>query len=170
MATAYIGLGSNIGDRVGYIQQAHKLLSDAEGITIHDCSCLYETEPFGFKDQPWFVNAVIKIETSLEAHYLLYECQRIEKVLGRVRHPEAPQWGPRTVDLDILFFDNQIIATDNLQVPHPRLHQRAYALVPLLELAPDFIHPVIGKTIMEIHEELPEPEEVYLYGTRRTEE
>lgn len=169
MSVAYIGLGSNIGDRIGYIQQAHKLLSDTEGITVIDCSSLYETEPYGYKDQEWFVNATLKIETTLEAHVLLKNCHRIEKQLGRVRHPEMPQWGPRTIDLDILLYDETVIATDNLQIPHPRLHLRAYALVPLLELDPDLIHPIIGKSILDLHSSLPEPEEVYLYGTRRFE-
>lgn len=167
MSIAYIGLGSNIGDRIGYIQQAHKLLSDTEGIVVLNSSSLYETEPVGYKDQEWFVNAALHIETTLIPEKLLDECQRIERQLGRVRHPEAPQWGPRTIDLDILFYDNLIISQDRLQIPHPRVHQRAYSLVPLLELEPDYIHPVIGESLMEIHSSLPEPEEVYLYGTRR---
>lgn len=167
MSIAYIGLGSNIGDRIGYVQQANKLLDDTDGIRVINSSSLYETEPFGFKEQEWFINAILEIETSLEPMDLLNVCLRIEKQLGRVRHPEAPQWGPRTVDLDILFYDNLIISTDVLQIPHPRVHQRAYALVPMLELAPDFIHPVIGESILDIHSALPDPEEVYLYGTRR---
>ncbi|OGH99194.1 MAG: 2-amino-4-hydroxy-6-hydroxymethyldihydropteridine diphosphokinase [Candidatus Melainabacteria bacterium GWF2_32_7] len=167
MSVVYIGLGSNIGDRVGYVQQAHKLLSDTEGITIVNSSSLYETEPCGYKDQEWFVNAVLEIETTLEPYKLLEECQRIEKQLGRVRHPEAPQWGPRTVDLDILLYDDLVIADSNLQIPHSRLHQRAYALVPILELAPDLAHPVLGRSILDMHSDLEDPEEVYLYGTRR---
>lgn len=168
MPDAYIGLGSNEGDRIGYIQQAHKLLSDTKGIIVLNSSSLYETEPYGFKNQEWFVNAVLKINTSLDPHKLLEECQRIEKQLGRARHSEIPKWGPRTIDLDILFYDNLIIADDKLQIPHTGLHQRAYALVPLLEIEPDLLHPTIEKTILEIHSDLPDPEEVYLYGTRRT--
>jgi len=167
MSVVFIGLGSNIGDRVGYVQQAHKLLSDTAGINIINSSSLYETEPYGYKDQEWFVNAVVQLETTLEPHQLLEVCQRIEKQLGRIRHPEAPQWGPRTVDLDLLLYDDLIIADDRLQIPHPGLHQRAYALVPLLELEPDLLHPVLRKSVLDVHSELPEPEEVYLYGTRR---
>ena len=167
MSVAYIGLGSNIGDRVGYVQQAHKLLSDTEGITIINSSSLYETEPYCHKNQEWFVNAVLEIETTLEPYKLLEECQRIEKQLGRVIHPEAPQWEPRTADLDILLYDNLVIADHCLQIPHPRLHQRAFALVPILELAPDLLHPVLGRNVLDIHSELDDPEEVYLYGTRR---
>lgn len=169
MARAYIGIGSNIGDRIGYVQQAHKLLNDTKGIAVVTSSSLYETEPYGYKNQSWFVNAVLEIETELEPLELLRECQRIEKQLGRVRHPEAPQWGPRTIDLDILFYNDLIVSSDELQIPHSRVHQRAYALVPLLELAPDLIHPVIKETLIEIHSNLPDPEEVYLYGTRRVE-
>jgi 2-amino-4-hydroxy-6-hydroxymethyldihydropteridine diphosphokinase len=167
MSTVYICLGSNLGDRVGYIQQAHKLLNDTEGISVIDSSSLYETEPYGYKEQEWFVNAIIQIETNLSPQKLLEECQRIEKQLGRKRHPEAPMWGPRTIDLDILLYDNMIFAEPDLQIPHPRLHKRAYALVPLLEIASDLVHPILGKTMEEIHNDLPDPEEVYLYGTRR---
>lgn len=166
MSIAYLGLGSNIGDRIGYIQQAYKLLADTQGIEVVNTSSLYETEPVGFEDQEWFINAVIEISTTLNAVELLIQCQRIEGQLGRKRLPDEPQWGPRTIDIDILLYDNEIISEANLQIPHPRLHQRAFALVPLLELAPNLVHPVINKTILEIHNELPNPEEVYLYGTR----
>lgn len=165
MSTAYICAGSNIGDRVGYLQQANILLKDTPGITVLDISSIYETEPVGYKDQEWFANAVIKIETDLEPHDLLIECMRIEKQLGRDRSTEE-RWGPRTLDLDILFYDDRIIAEEDLRIPHPRMHERAYALVPMLELDPDFVHPIIGKTVIDLHNELEEPEEVYLYGTR----
>ncbi|NLF82638.1 MAG: 2-amino-4-hydroxy-6-hydroxymethyldihydropteridine diphosphokinase [Candidatus Gastranaerophilales bacterium] len=165
MSTAYICAGSNIGDRVGYLQQANMLLKDTPGITVLDISSIYETEPVGYKDQEWFANAVIKIETDLEPHDLLTECMRIEKQLGRDRSIEE-RWGPRTLDLDILFYDDRIIAEEDLRIPHPRMHERAYALVPMLELDPDFVHPILGKTVVDLHNELEEPEEVYLYGTR----
>lgn len=165
MSTAYICAGSNIGDRVGYLQQANMLLKDTPGITVLDISSIYETEPVGYKDQEWFANAVIKIETDLEPHDLLTECMRIEKQLGRDRSIEE-RWGPRTLDLDILFYDDRIIAEADLRIPHPRMHERAYALVPMLELDPDFVHPILGKTVVDLHNELEEPEEVYLYGTR----
>lgn len=165
MSTAYICAGSNIGDRVGYLQQANMLLKDTPGITVLEISSIYETEPVGYKDQEWFANAVIKIETDLEPHDLLAECMRIEKQLGRDRSTEE-RWGPRTLDLDILFYDDRIIAEEDLRIPHPRMHERAYALVPMLELDPDFVHPILGKTVVDLHNELEEPEEVYLYGTR----
>lgn len=165
MNTAYICAGSNIGDRIGYLQQANNLLNYTDGIKVLESSSIYETEPVGFADQEWFANAVLKIETHLSAQDLLLECMRIEKQLGRVRSPEN-RWGPRTLDLDILFYNDCVIIEDQLQIPHPRLHKRAYALVPMLELAPDFVHPVIKKSVSDIHNELEEPEEVYLYGTR----
>ena len=166
MTIAYIGVGSNIGDRIGYVQQAHCLLNDTEGIAVLESSSLYETEPVGYKDQEWFINAVLKAETTLSPEELLNQCFRIENQLGRIRHQELPKNGPRTLDLDILFYDNKVINSEIIDIPHPRMHQRAYALVPLLELDADLVHPVINKTISELHENLDEPEEVYLYGTR----
>ncbi|OGI00004.1 MAG: 2-amino-4-hydroxy-6-hydroxymethyldihydropteridine diphosphokinase [Candidatus Melainabacteria bacterium GWF2_37_15] len=165
MNTAFICAGSNLGDRVGYLQQANNLLNYTEGITVIMSSSLYESEPVGYKDQEWFVNAVLHIETTFTPLELLEVCMRIEKQLGRVRDLEN-QWGERTLDLDILFYDNKIINEDSLQIPHPRVHERAYALVPMLEIDPDFVHPKLKKTICEMHSELEEPEEVYLYGTR----
>ena len=165
MNTAYLCAGSNIGDRIGYLQQANNLLNDIKDIKVIKSSSIYETEPVGYIDQEWFVNAVLEIKTSLTPQDLLQECMRIEKQLKRIRDPEN-KWGPRTLDLDILFYDNKIISEYSLQIPHPRIHERAYALVPMLEIDSDFIHPVIKKTIFEIHSELKEPEEVYLYGTR----
>ncbi|HSA05607.1 MAG TPA: 2-amino-4-hydroxy-6-hydroxymethyldihydropteridine diphosphokinase [Candidatus Gastranaerophilales bacterium] len=165
MSKAYLCVGSNIGDRIGYLQQANCLLKDTQGITVIDISSIYETEPVGYKDQEWFANAVLIIETDLSPKDLLKECMRIEKQLGRNRACES-RWGPRTLDLDILFYDDVIISENCLQIPHPRLHERAYALVPLLELDPDFIHPILKKTALDLHNELEEPEEVYLYGAR----
>ncbi|MEI7475015.1 MAG: 2-amino-4-hydroxy-6-hydroxymethyldihydropteridine diphosphokinase [bacterium] len=167
MSIAYIGLGSNIGDRLGYIQQSCKMLNDIEGIQVVECSSFYETEPFGYKEQEWFVNAIVIVKTELSAENLLDVCADIEKRLGRDRQKQKIQWGPRTVDLDILFFDDKIISTSFLQVPHPRVHLRAYALVPLLEIAANYVHPVLKKTIEKLHDDLENPEEVYLYGTRR---
>ena len=166
MSVVYIGIGSNIGDRVGYVQQAYRLLNDIDKIDIKKSSSLYETEPYGYKEQNWFINAVIQVETNLEPLKLLMECQRIEKQLGRIKHPDAPQWGPRTLDLDILFYDNMIISSDRLMIPHPGVDQRACVLVPLLEIAPDFVHPTLNTSISEIYETLCDPEEVCLYGTR----
>lgn len=169
MAIAYLSLGSNKGDRVGYVQQATSLLSSLnEGECIFKIvrtTSLYETQPWLEKNTTWFVNAIIEIKTNLSPQELLNECLKIEKLLGRNRESEG-LYGDRTIDIDILFYDKEIISEDNLQIPHKFLHQRAFILVPFLELDSDFIHPVLNKSMADLHEELENPEQVYLYGTR----
>lgn len=165
MAIVYLGLGSNKGDRVGFIQQATSLLGATNNIKIIRTSSLYETQPWLEKETTWFVNAAIEIKTSLTPQDLLTECLRIEEQLGRNRELEG-HFGDRTIDIDILFYDKEIINEKNLQIPHKYFNQRAFILVPMLELNPDFIHPELNKNITEIHEELENPEMVYLYGTR----
>lgn len=167
MAVAYIGLGSNIGDRVGYIQQSCKMLNDIQGIQILKCSSLYETEPFGYKDQEWFINAIVKVKSELSPDNLLDVCAEIEKKLGRSRCKDQIKWGPRTIDLDILFYEDKVIETEFLKIPHACVHLRACSLVPMLEIASKYVHPVFKKTIADLHNDLENPEEVYLYGTRR---
>ena len=171
---AYIGLGSNEGDRVGYVQQAMQLLKDIPRIEVVECSSLYETEPVGAEYIEWFVNAAAAIDTDLSAEELLDVCKDIEGRLTdlhghrqKERQPPLPAGTrSRIIDLDILFYGSEVVTTDYLTVPHPYIQQRAYALVPLLEIAPDLIHPCLGKTVSALHESLPEPEMVYLYGTR----
>lgn len=165
MAIVYLGLGSNKGDRVGFVQQATSLLSGINNIKIIRTSSLYETQPWLEKETTWFVNAVIEVKTTLTPQDLLTECLRIEKQLGRNRELEE-HFGDRTIDIDILFYDKEIISEENLQIPHKYFHQRAFILVPMLELNPAFIHPELSKSITELHEELENPEMVYLYGTR----
>lgn len=165
MAIVYLALGSNKGDRVGYVQQATSLLGAVEGIKIVRTSSLYETQPWLEQQTTWYVNAVIEVKTTLTPHDLLDECQRIEKQLGRNRELEG-HFGDRTMDIDILFYDKEIINEKDLQIPHKYLHQRAFTLVPMLEINPDFVHPELGKNVADLHEELENPEMVYLYGTR----
>lgn len=165
MKTVYIGLGSNIGDKVGYIQQAYKMIKFLENVSVENFSSLYETEPYGNTNQDWFVNAVLEIKTSIDPEQLIGEFQRIEYQLGRNRSKNE-KWSPRTIDIDILFYGDDIVSSGTITVPHCELHKRAFVLVPMLELNPDFVHPIIGKTIAEMHNDLAEPEEVYLYGTR----
>ena len=165
MAIVYLNLGSNSGDRIGYVQQATSLLGMCEGISVIRTSAFYETEPWGMNTRTWFVNAVIEIKTSLTPEKLLEECQRIEKLLGRKPH-NSEIYADRTIDIDILFYGNEIINEENLTIPHKFLHLRAFALVPMLELIPDFEHPVLHKTVTELHEDLENPEMVFLYGTR----
>lgn len=165
MPVVYLSLGSNKGNRISYIQQAASMLSDCSGIKILQTSTFYETEPWGNKNQNWFLNAVLEAEVEVSPEELLLICNNVENKLGRNRAQEE-HWGERTIDIDILFYDNLIINTQNLTIPHSYLHKRAFVLVPLLELIPDFVHPVLKKTMLELHDELENPECVVLYGTR----
>ncbi len=113
----------------------------------------------------WFVNAIVQILTSLSPENLLAECQRVESQLGRKRNAENA-YTDRTIDIDILFYDNQILNTPTLTIPHPYFYKRAFLIVPMLEIAQDFIHPALNKTVSEIYDELENPEMVVLYGTR----
>lgn len=165
MTIVYLCLGSNKGDRVGYVQQATSLLGEIDGCSIIRTSSLYETQPWLEVDTQWYVNAVIEIKTSLTPSELMNECLRIEKQLGRNRQEEGFQ-GDRTIDIDILFYGKDIIKENNLEIPHKYIDKRAFALVPMLELNPDFIHPELNKDISTLHEELENPEIVLLYGTK----
>lgn len=165
MAIAYLSLGSNFGDRIGYVQQAASLLGSTEGISIIRTSAFYETEPWSMSSKNWFVNAVVEIKTTLPPQKLLEECHRIENQLGRKRS-KANEYTDRTIDIDILFYNKDIVNEENLIIPHKFVHLRAFNLVPLLELIPNFEHPVLHKTITELHNDLENPEMVFLYGTR----
>lgn len=175
---AYLGLGSNHGDRVGFIQQAVQLLKDIRQIEVLECSSLYETEPLGdeYTRDQWFVNAVAIIETSFSAEELLDVLSDIEARLTEMHKSELPgntrdrPGRMRIIDLDILLYGDEVLETSQINIPHPRLHLRAFALVPLLELKPELMHPVLRKPVAQIHEELPAPEQVFLYGTRRSNE
>lgn len=165
MTIVYLGLGSNLGDRVGHVQQALTMLQSHPQIKLLSTSSFYETEPVGFADQDWFVNAVVAIETDLTPNALLLHCQNIEEKLQRVRLIDNKN-GPRTIDVDILFYDTLVMNTPDLVIPHPGFHERAYTLVPFLEINSRFLHPVLQKSVEQLHHDLAEPEEVMLYGTR----
>lgn len=155
---AYLALGSNIGDREKYLKRSVEEITEENEILAH--SPLYETEPVGYKNQGWFLNTVIKIQTSLSVEKLLQSLLAIEKKLDRTH---AIKNGPRTIDLDILFYDNEIIHDDNLEIPHPRLQDRAFVLIPLNELAPRLIHPQLQETVENILNKLQNQKEVRLY-------
>lgn len=165
MAIVYLSLGSNLGDRVGYLQQATSLLNASEKINVVATSSFYESEPWLMNSENWFVNAVIQISTNFTPEELLSECQRIENQLGRKRIVTGV-YTDRTLDIDILFYDDLIINTERLTIPHRNFCKRAFVLVPMLEIAQDFVHPVYKKTVMELYQELENPEMVVLYGTR----
>ena len=166
MSVAYLSLGSNLGDRVGYLQQATSLLGAVEQIKIVTTSSFYESEPWQMNSENWFVNAIVQISTTLSPEALLKECQRIETQLGRKRFADTKGYSDRTIDIDILFYDNLVLNTENLSIPHKYFHKRAFLLVPMLEIAQDFVHPVFNKTVSQLYEELENPEMVVLYGTR----
>ncbi|WP_282021121.1 2-amino-4-hydroxy-6-hydroxymethyldihydropteridine diphosphokinase [Planomicrobium okeanokoites] len=140
MNKSYLSLGSNMGDRVGMLRQAVRLLEEHPAIEVMNISSLYETAPVGFTEQDAFLNMVVQLQTDLTAYELLEICQNIEQTLDRKREI---RWGPRTIDLDILLYNQDKFETENLVIPHPRMHERAFVLVPLLELDPeqDFIEP-----------------------------
>ena len=165
MAIVFLSLGSNIGDRLGYVQQAAGILGTTNNIQIIATSSFYETEPWQMDSKNWFVNAIVQISTSLTPEELLIVIQRIEAQLGRERSTKR-EYTDRTIDIDILFYDNKLINTAKLVIPHKFFHRRACMLVPMLEIAQDFVHPLFGKTISELYDELDSPEQVVLYGTR----
>ena len=140
----FIGLGSNMGDRAANLARARAAFADADGVTVTAASAIYETEPQGFTDQPEFLNQVVAGVWAHSADKLLALCRHIETELGRER-PFAN--APRTIDLDILFWEHRAIRTDELVVPHPRLTARAFALWPLLELAPSLLDPSTGEPL-----------------------
>jgi len=140
LALAFVGLGSNLGDREATLREALARLGEEEGVSVLAVSSFRETEPVGKVDQPNFVNAAAALETSLEARELLDRLLEVERGLGRDRGAEE-RWGPRTIDLDLLLFGEETIAEPGLTVPHPRLAERAFVLEPLLELDPDLTLP-----------------------------
>ena len=148
---AYIGFGSNLGDRLNNCRNAIGALAALPPCTLLKTSSFYETSPVGLVEQPAFINGVVLLETAEDAHWLLRQMLEIENTFGRIR---TLKWGPRSIDLDLLFFDTQIINTPELSVPHPLLHERRFVLEPLNEVAPDFCHPCLGKSVADLRNDL----------------
>jgi 2-amino-4-hydroxy-6-hydroxymethyldihydropteridine diphosphokinase len=142
---AFIGLGSNLGEREAMIRLALDDLARLPETQLVRASSLYDTEPVGDTEQPNFLNAVAQVETALSPRQLLWNLLLIEKRLGRVR---TRPWGPRTIDLDLLLYGSEVVDEPDLQVPHPELTRRSFVLVPLVELDPLLVHPVTGETLV----------------------
>lgn len=146
---AYIGIGSNLGDRSQNTSDAIRLLDDHPHIQVKALSHFYETEPLtlGGEKQNYYLNCVIKVEVGINHIQLFRVMQDVEKLLGRVRETK---WGPRAIDLDLLFFDDDILRTKTLVIPHPEMHKRRFVLEPLAEIAPNMVHPIKGTTIKNL--------------------
>jgi len=150
MSFSYIGIGSNLGNRHENCLRAIDLLQK-KGVTVKNRSSMYETEPWGVKNQPRFINMVVQVETALEPNELLNLLKSIEKEMGRV---DYFHWGPRIIDLDILLFNNTVLSEETIKIPHPFLHEREFVLRPLNEIAPDVIHPLFHRSIDELTKRL----------------
>ncbi|ALI97818.1 2-amino-4-hydroxy-6-hydroxymethyldihydropteridine diphosphokinase [Rufibacter tibetensis] len=159
MNSLFLLLGSNLGDRIFYLTEATSRLESVFGKTVQK-SNLYETAAWGLTDQPAFLNQVLVFETSFSPKVVLALTQRIEQELGRIR---KERWGARVIDVDVLFYGEQILETDTLHLPHPQLHLRRFTLLPLAQVAPDFVHPIYQKTILKLLDECPDTLEVKLF-------
>ncbi|SFA51283.1 2-amino-4-hydroxy-6-hydroxymethyldihydropteridinediphosphokinase [Anoxybacillus pushchinoensis] len=148
---SYIALGSNIGDRFAYLLQAVKALHDHECISVLATSSVYETDPIGYVDQACFLNMVVKVSTSLSPLALLTATMNIEKMFGRKR---KVRWGPRTLDLDILLYNHENIETEQLIIPHPRMFERAFVLIPLFEIDESLIIPSVQRPLRSYIDQL----------------
>jgi 2-amino-4-hydroxy-6-hydroxymethyldihydropteridine diphosphokinase len=161
MNVAYLSLGSNEGDRELWLEQAMKLIVAGCG-TITMRSAIYETAAWGNNEQPDFLNMVAKVETGLTAEELLQAILSAETQLGRIR---TVKWGPRTIDIDILFYNNDIVSSPDLIIPHPYLQERRFILIPLADIASELVHPKLHKTIRELLMQCPDRLEVHPYPT-----
>ena len=144
---AYIALGANLGNRERNITAALQALEATREVKVTKVSALYETDPVGGPPQGKFLNAVAEVKTSLEAPRLMSLCLRIEESLGRKR---GERWGPRTIDLDLLLFDDEIHSSEELTIPHPLMHERRFVLEPLVEIAPNAVHPALEQTAADL--------------------
>nr|WP_295970476.1 2-amino-4-hydroxy-6-hydroxymethyldihydropteridine diphosphokinase [uncultured Bacillus sp.] len=165
--TAFLSLGSNIGHRSGYLESAINNLEQRYPVTVVNVSSIYETDPVGYEDQDLFLNMVIQVKTDLSPFELLDACMEIEKLLGRKREI---RWGPRTIDLDILLYSDENIVSERLIVPHPRLHERSFVVIPLLEICPNITLTTSHKPLCELANELSDRGGVRIWRQRSGED
>ncbi|AYC30672.1 2-amino-4-hydroxy-6-hydroxymethyldihydropteridine diphosphokinase [Paenisporosarcina cavernae] len=147
MNTAFLSLGTNMGDREGNLREALRLLTKTDHLHVKKMSSIYETAPVGYLDQGSFLNCVVQVECEQSADELLEICMQVEQTLGRVRDI---RWGPRCIDLDILLFNHDNIESEKLIIPHPRMHERGFVLVPLVEIDPQGVHPVLQRSLQDL--------------------
>ncbi|PYV34715.1 MAG: 2-amino-4-hydroxy-6-hydroxymethyldihydropteridine diphosphokinase [Acidobacteria bacterium] len=152
MKTVYLSLGSNLGDRAAHLEEAIRRLPDV-GVVVRRVSSFYKTEPVEVRSQPWFVNCVVEAATELMPTRLLGALKSLERTLGR--QPGTPK-GPRPIDIDILLYENVVVQSPELEIPHSRLAERRFVLAPLTELAPEARHPVTERTVLEMLHETPD--------------
>ncbi|PLR91883.1 2-amino-4-hydroxy-6-hydroxymethyldihydropteridine diphosphokinase [Bacillus sp. T33-2] len=164
---AYIALGSNMGNRFEYLKKAVLLLHSDEKIKVEVTSSVYETDPVGYTEQDLFLNMVVKVSSVLQPQDLLDVCQKIELELGRKREIK---WGPRTIDLDILLYDQDNIETEKLMVPHPRMQERAFVIIPLLEICPNITVPTMENPLNSFLASLPNKEGVRIWKQKNGED
>ena len=161
MQKIYLGLGSNRGDRLAYIESAIDYISRIELTSLLRVSAVYETEPWGIREQNFFLNCVTEITTGLDAHALSGKLKEVEKIIGRTN---SSKWHEREIDIDLLFYGDMIVNSNNLRVPHAEVENRKFVLVPLNEIVPELVHPVSGKTIAKLLEVSKDDLEVKLFG------
>lgn len=167
MARVFLSLGSNLGDRRKYLETALRELGAAGGVRVVTCSRIYETEPWPevrVGREQWYLNCAVEIETDLPPRRLLRLTQGIEAQAGQGQEAAAGHYDPRTLDIDILLYEDQVIADHTLQIPHPLLHERRFVLTPLADIAPQFEHPTLYQSIADLLDTLADDRGLSLYG------
>ncbi len=144
-STVFISIGSNMGDKYANCIKGIEHIKELKGTDVIDVAHFYKTDPVDYKDQDWFINSALKIETEFEPDELMFNLKNIEQKLGQ--YEKSVRFGPRILDLDIIFYDDKVINTDTLTIPHPRMDKRCFVLKPLCDIAPEIVHPVLGHSV-----------------------